>query len=241
MRRWVPLAVTLCAASGWAQKAIDFKLGEWKVTYRVYSPSSGVCEAEPQWLYDELEQVNGLLDAFLVRGASRSGAWGDQQLPLLAEAARTLPALVESHEASLAALKGCSFSHSGLYPKLLVRGLQLVKEASAELARIPELIRFAKHRAEVERWEKQRAALQQSARETCKGKKGKVPAIYFAFQDELQTRVWMFCDGTEVRAPAGKPFEVQPAQPNDGLESAAYIQAARFHSESATSKAPQLF
>lgn len=231
------VAATLATTAGWAQKPIDYRLGDWKITYRAYAPASTICEAEPQWLYDELEQVNGMLDAFLVHGTTRGGAWGDQHLPLLAQAVKTLPPLVAVHEANLGALERCAFSRSGLYPKLLERGLKLVKEAHLELDKMPELVRFARHRGEVERWDKDRAAKQERAKETCPPEAAK-PIVYFAWQDEYGTRVWQFCDGVVVRAPVRKPFEVEPAATK---QAPSYVQAARSYPELAILKAPQQF
>ncbi len=218
-----------------AQTPIEYRLGDWKATHRVYSPPSAVCEAEPQWLYDELHTVNDLLDGFLARASTRGGGWSDAHLPMLEQAVKTLPAVVEAHAAALHALEKCPFATSGLYPQLLERGLKLVPEAQTELSKLPELMRFTRHRGAVERFEKDRAARQKKAKDGCAKP---TATIYFSYQDEYRTRFWLFCDGAQVKAAADKTFEAEGGDPK---QMPAYIRAARFHPDTALLKAPQLF
>lgn len=236
----VTLWAALVSAPAWAQQPVEYRLGEWKATVRLYSPPSAVCDAEPQWLYDELEQLNGLLDAFLARASTRGGGWGDQHLPMLEQAVKTLPPVVAAHGSSLRALGSCPFAKSGLYPQLIERGLKLVQEAETELAKLPELMRFTRHRAAVERWEKDRAAKQQKAKEGCAKPS---PAIYFAYQDEYGTRFWLFCDGAVVHAAVDKTFAVDPggSPAQDPKRAPEYIREARFQADATLLKAPQQF
>lgn len=217
-----------------AQKTVEVRLGEWRASYSLYSSPGAVCEAEPQWLADELDSVNALLDGFLAKGTTRNNAWKESQLPLLEEAARVLPALVDAHAATLTGLEGCELKKTRLFPALLERGQRLVKEARTEVGQLPELVRFTRHRVVLERWEADRMKAQATARETCK--KSDKPVIYFAYEDEFGTRRWLFCDDSLVIAPAGKTWEREPKDPK---KATLWIQTARLHADGQMSKAPK--
>jgi hypothetical protein len=232
--RLISLFCLALPAQVFAQKTVEVRLGEWRASYSLYPSAKAVCDAEPQWLAEELDSSNTLLDAFLARGTTRNNAWKENQLPLLEEAARVLPAMVQAHEATLQGLEGCELKNTRLFPALLERGQKLVKEAQIEVGHLPELVRFTRHRVVLERWEKQRLEAQEAARAKCGA--GEKPAIYFAYEDEFGTRRWLFCDESVVIAPVGKTWEREPADPK---KATLWIQTARLFSEARLLKAPK--
>ncbi len=218
-----------------AQKTVEVRLGEWRASYSSYPSLGAVCEAEPQWLAEELDSVNTLLEGFLSKGTTRNNAWKENQLPLLEEAARVLPPMVEAHDAALKGLAGCELRKTRLFPALLERGEKLVKEARVEVGQLPQLVKFTRHRVVLERWEAERVKSQAEARAKCS--KGNGPVIYFAHEDEFGTRRWLFCDDSVVVAPVGKTWEREPA---DLKKATLWIQTARLFAEGQMVKAPKM-
>lgn len=240
MSRAVSLVVLL-SAPAWAQKTVELRVGEWRASYSQYSSAAQVCDAEPQWLAEELHSVNNLLDAFLDKGTTRRGAWAESDLPLLEQASRVLPAAVSAQDFALSALGGCSaLVKTGRFPEILARGQKLLPEAKDEVGRLDELTRFTKKRVAVEKWEKARAEAEVLAAETCKGVKAAEAKIALAWQDDLGVRRWKFCDGARVEAAPNKPWDYEPPEgkPRDAKRATLCIQTARLHPESAMLKAP---
>ena len=221
-------------AQVFAQKTVDVKLGEWRASYSLYSSPAAVCVAEPQWLAEELDSVNVMLEGFLSKGTTRNNAWRESQLPLLEEAARVLPSMVQAHEATLIGIEQCELKDTRLFPALIARGRKLVKEAHLEVGQLPELIRFTRHRVLLDRWEKDRDEAELVAKAKCV--KAPAPFIYFAYDDEFGTRRWLFCDDTMVIAPVAKPWERSPADPK---KATLWIQTARLYSDGQLMKAPR--
>jgi len=114
----------------------------------------------------------------------------------------------------------------------------LVKEAQSEVGRLPELVRFTRHRVVLERWERDRLERQLLARELCKPKDTR---IYFAWEDEFGARRWLFCDDSVVLAVPGHPWEQHPADgtPHDAKVATLAIQTARLFSEGELQRAPK--
>ncbi|GMU61496.1 MAG: hypothetical protein AMXMBFR34_32590 [Myxococcaceae bacterium] len=236
--RAVLLALTLAALPAFGQKTVEVRLGDWRASYSTFPSPAAVCDAEAPWLADELQSVNTLLDGFL---AMRGGAWTQGHLPLLEQAAKVLPPLLEAVGATLDALSRCPLGSQGRFPELIARGAPLVKEARQEVARLPELIRFVKHRVALDKWEKQRLEALEPARAACKGTKPGEPSVFFAWEDEFGTRHWLFCDGGEVLAPPAKTWLHQP---KDGAKAdprvaSMSIQAARLYPEARLLRAPK--
>jgi hypothetical protein len=232
--RWLLFFCVAASAPVFAQKTVEVRLGEWRASYSLYSSPGAVCEAEPQWLADELDSVNTLLDGFLAKGTTRNNAWKENQLPLLEEAAKVLPPMVEAQAATLNGLEGCELKNTRLFPALLERGQRLVKEARVEVGQLPDLVRFTRHRVVLDKWEAERVKAQVAARAGCK--KSDKPLIYFAWEDEFGTRRWLFCDDSSVVAAAGKTWE---REPKDAAKATLWIQTARLYSEGQVLKAPK--
>jgi hypothetical protein len=238
MRAGLRLILLLCAAApaqALAQKTVDVRLGDWRASYSLYSSPAAVCEAEPQWLADELDSVNALLDGFLALGTTRNNAWKESQLPLLVEAARVLPPMLEAHAATLNGLESCEVRKTRLFPGLLERGQKLVKEARNEVGQLGDLVRFTRHHVVLDKWEQERVKAQAAARANCSKSSAK-PVIYFAYEDEFSTRRWLFCDDSTVIAPPGKTWERDPADPK---KATLFIQTARLHADGQMLKAPK--
>jgi hypothetical protein len=228
----------LVPALGWGAEA---RLGEWRASYTVYDSRAEVCEAQPQWLADELQSVNALLAGFLNKSASHNGAWNEADLPLLEQAVKVLPAMVSAQLFALESLERCELRTVGLFPSILARGLPLAKDAKAQLERLPDLVRFAKHRVVIERWEKDRLDQVARARAACRGAKPAETRIYFAYEDEFGARRWLLCDESVVLAPPGKAWEhlPSPGAPHDLKRATQCIQAARLFSEGSMLHAPK--
>ncbi|MFT3713334.1 MAG: hypothetical protein QM817_37235 [Archangium sp.] len=241
MLRGTFIFVLLLAAPAFAQKTVELRVGEWRASYSQYTSAAQVCDAESQWLAEELHSVNNLLDSFLEKGTTRRGAWSENDLPLLEQGAKVLPAAVAAQEFALDALASCSsLAKSGRFPEILARGAKLMPEAKDEVGRLEELARFTKKRVAVEKWEKQRVEAEALAIETCKGVKAADAKISFAWQDDLGVRRWKFCDGSSVEAAPNKPWDYLPPEgkPRDAKRATLCIQTARLHPETAMLKAP---
>lgn len=235
------ILVVLAGAPAWAQKTVELRVGEWRASYSVYTSAEQVCDAESQWLAEELHSVSNLLDAFLEKGTTRRGAWSENDLPLLEQGAKVLPAAVAAQEFTLNALSGCSsLVKSGRFPEILARGQKLLPEAKNEIGRLEELARFTRKRVAVEKWEKQRVEAELLAAETCKGVKAAEAKIALAWMDDLGVRRWKFCDGARVEAVPNKPWDYVPPEgkPRDAKRATLSIQTARTYPESAMLKAP---
>lgn len=206
------MAVTLVlvvAASSFAEQSVDVRIGKLEAKYTVYSPPSDACDAEPQWLAEELRSVNALLEAFLANGTTFSEA----QLPMLEQAGAQLPKLVQVHEATLNALSKCSIASSPQIANTLEKGNALVARAKVDVPRLPELAKFTKHRAKLDKWEKQRDAQREASRSECDG----TPKLFFGFEDEFGVRYFEFCDGGIVTAPrTSAPWNFTPADSKSG-------------------------
>lgn len=199
------LLVSFCSATALAEQTVDVHVGRLDAKYTVYSPPSAACEAEPQWLAEELRSVNSLLEAFLANGTTFSEA----QLPMLEQAGKQLPKLVEVHEATLKALSNCPLGKTAQFQNILEKGASLMARAKVDVPRLPELAKFTRHRVKLDKWEKQRDAQRDAARAGCDGK-GE-PKLFFAQEDEFGTRLFEFCDGGIVTAPPGSaPWNYTP-------------------------------
>ncbi|MFO0595721.1 MAG: hypothetical protein U0228_10460 [Myxococcaceae bacterium] len=232
--------VAVCATPALAQKTVELHLGDWRASYSEYASKEAVCDAEPQWLAEELHSMNVLLDAFLDKGTTRRGAWAEGDLPLLEQAVKVLPAAVKAHEFALGALPSCAVAKSGRLPDILARGQKLLAEAKDEVGRLPELAAFTKKRVKLERWERDRAEAEAAAQATCKGSKPTELRIYFAWQDEFGVRRWKFCDGAVVEARPTKPWDylVPEGAKSDPKRATLGIQTARLHPEAQVLRAP---
>lgn len=188
--------IALCAANAIAQQSVEVRVGEQRAKYTAYESAAAVCEAEPQWLAEELHGVNVMLEWFLAQGST----WKESQLPMLEQAAKALPKMVAAQDLALRALPSCSFAKTSRFPEILTVGVPLVDAAKKEVTRLPELAQFVKHRVALEKWEKQRDARREENRARCAGKQGE-EVVFFAAADEFGTRTWEFCDGGVVVAP----------------------------------------
>jgi hypothetical protein len=190
--------VLSCASAGPPQQVVS--AGPWRATYRDWS-GVDVCQTEPSWLREELDEANEVLARFTAHG----GAWRDDELPVLEAATRALPPLVAAHGKNLEALRACP---GAPYRETVERGLQLVAAARAELDGATRLIRFSRQRNGLEQWRKQLELDREAARERCAADAGGGPVIYFAYGDELAGTTWLFCDGAAVNAPLTGALEL---------------------------------
>ncbi|MBL8955002.1 MAG: hypothetical protein JNK82_29775 [Myxococcaceae bacterium] len=211
------LVVCSCAAS--APPAVTVAAGPWRATYREWA-GLDVCETEPSWLREELDDVNEVLERFTARG----GTWRDDELPVLEAAMVALPPLVEAHARNVTALKRCP---GGAYAVAVERGEQLVAAARSGLDGAAKLVQFSKGRRNIEAWRKSLEAEREATRERqCRADAGATPVIYYAFGDELAGTTWLFCDGGAVRAPLAGSLVLEAG---DERLRATYFELARVY------------
>ena len=186
-----------------------YSLGSASATYASWAgEAANICDSEEHWLFEELSSTNQLLDGVLAHSSARGGTWADRELPLLEEAVRTLPPVLDALEWSLAALARCPLARRGLFPELLPRARTLVAEARAQLAEGSHILAFDKTSRRWESWDRERAQEQGQAKARCGAPSA--PTIYFAYRDELGQVAWLFCDGAQVLSQHGGPYQFQP-------------------------------
>ncbi len=216
MRRLVLCVLWACVSTGPQQ--VTVAAGPWRATYRDWS-GVDVCETEPSWLREELDEANDVLERFTAHG----GAWRDDELPVLEEASRALPPLVEAHAKNLEALQHCPGEP---HATAVERGLKLVAAARDGLDGASKLLRFSSHRRGIEAWRKSLETERDEARERCAADAGALPVIYFAFGDELAGTTWLFCDGAVVNAPLTGGLRLEGG---DASVQARYFEQSRVH------------
>jgi len=216
MRRFLLCGLCACASAGPPQ--VTVAAGPWRATYRDWS-GVDVCETEPSWLREELDEANDVLERF----TSRGGAWRDDELPVLEDAMRALPGLVEAHAKNLEALRRCP---GAPHAAAVERGLELVAAAGAGLDGAARLIRFSRQRRDIEAWRRSLEAEREAARERCAADAGAGAGIYFAFGDELAGTTWLFCDGAAVNAPMTGGLRLDGG---DEEAKARYFELSRVH------------
>ncbi len=226
----------------------DFALGMSRASYRDYRGAEvGICDSEPRWLLDELASVNSMLDRFLEATATPPGEeWTDEQLKMLEEAAKSLPEVLEVHEANLKRLGRCDFADSHAFPTLRERGLAYVSEARARVAQAPDLIAYVRAKDALERWKDERPRLQLAAKEGCPSRPRVGDAdLYFAYEDEQGQTIWLFCDGAIARASRGGAPELFPpanlgAYQRRRFKSRPYLEAVRSFPKTAIHRPPDV-
>lgn len=213
MLRLLPLLVFGACATAKPQltsEVVDF--GGVRASMRDF-PGGTICEAEPRFLMDELASVNALLRRFLQDAPQGVDAdWSDAGIALIAEGQERLPALLERHARSLAAVGRCEFGRSGAFSGLVERGQDFIAKTRARLAAAPGELAAVKQARALAEWKQRRAEQQEGARRSCPSKP--TSRIYFAWLEGQRT-TWLFCDGALVTRDESGPASVE--LPPDGF------------------------
>lgn len=183
----------------------SYTLGTTKATYRAYKgATSGICEAEPRWLSEELAAVNSLLARYLSETEGEADdEWPAARLALLTDAVETLPPVVTIHEENLEELERCGFRRSGLLPQIRTRGRELIGATRARFERSKQLAAYVSAREARKQWLRDRPAEELRAKEVCEPKSRAV-VLYYAWRDEAGKSRFLFCDGaTMISDPTG--------------------------------------
>lgn len=201
-----------CAAAPVKRKAERFDFAGTRATYRVFTDAS-VCEAEPQFLADELLSVNEVFKRFLRDTPDSSNdAWTDAQFALMEDGLAKLPPLLDTHRTHVTLIGRCGFAKQGAWPEMLSRADTLLDGARARLDVGPILMKEVRRRTALAEWNRQRLEQQESARRSCPAKLG-AATIYFAYRDEAGRTSYLFCDGALVTVTDGEPkLEPAPAE-----------------------------
>ncbi|MFZ5468860.1 MAG: hypothetical protein ACOZIN_05420 [Myxococcota bacterium] len=221
----------------------SYGLGLSRASFRDYGASKvSICTAEPQWLFDELASINGLLDRFLrATEMNEEQHWTREQISLVEEAVGSLPPVLDAHQKNLEAVARCGFYTQRAFPILVERGSQYVSEARTRLEDAPQWVEFVRARAAFEAWRRERPRQQESARQGCGN--ARKAHIYFAFQDKEGVTRYLFCDGAKVTAVRGQepeliaPVGLSPAK-RRRLKAKSYLEAAKSYPSDAVSRPP---
>lgn len=186
-----------------------YSLGTARAEYRDYvGARASLCNAEPQWLADELNSVNGLLSRFLLNTREATNLDAPQQaeeLELLREATRGLPPVMKIHRQNLAELSECGFRRTKAFPELARRGTELLTEAETRLAEAPAALAMIELRSAQRKWEEEVKSREATAKGTWCAPDTAVgnADVYFARQAADGQSSWLFCDGLKVESSSG--------------------------------------
>lgn len=207
----VALLSVACAHNLPPPRPSSLELAGAPVVWRDWSAQGrgAICEAEPQFLLDELTLVNSALQRFLARSESDApGDWPEARIGSVEAEARAVPSVAEPHARNLELLGGCAFARTGGFPWLRDRGKELLAEVAARQEALAAVFRSARAARALAAWQRSTQELREAARSTCP-ERSRGPRLYFAWRDEKGVTHWRFCDGTEVTQLAGQPLAVE--------------------------------
>lgn len=205
------LLAAACARNLPPPKASSQELAGGPVVWRDWSAQGrgAICEAEPQFLLDELTLVNSALQRFLAR--SEPGApedWPESRIGSVEAEARAVASVAEPHARNLGLLGGCAFARTGGFPWVTDRGKELLAAVEARPKELAGVFQKARAARAMAAWQRSTQELKEAARSTCP-ERSRGPRLYFAWRDEKGVTHWRFCDGTEVTQGAGQPLTVE--------------------------------
>lgn len=177
-------------------------LGESNVEYRDYSLVKGsLCGMDPRRLGPELQKINELLEQFTAKAeeASKPDATAEQ-VDVLREGSKALPAVVQAHTKNLAGLNQCGFKKQAPFPDIMKKGDEAVKAAKAKLDEAPTVLADADRRIAEKKWREDSNAREVAAKQTFCTAKTSVGSgdLYFAREEPHGKTQWLFCDGIIV-------------------------------------------
>ncbi len=224
------------------------------VEYRDYRKGN-VCDAEPQWLIEQLRSMNRLLvewskGAEIEEGAAPTPA----QKALIAEGAKVLPPVLDAYGPTLDRIDGCFGGFGGHLKEAPREGHEAVALARAQLKTAPETLERIAAAERLEAWRRSWPERRDQARATwCPAGAAAATSreIFFAYADEAGTTRWLFCDGAEVERPAASgslslatpPTPVVPARGKRKLAPPpppkTYLEAAASYPAKEVERAPR--
>lgn len=170
-----------------------------------------ICDAEPQFLLDELTLVNSALQRFLRATAStRPEDWPEARVQEVEAEATGLHRLAEAHRKNLAALEVCAFAGGAGFPFIRARGAELLDEVRRRQAALGQVIVEARHTRALAAWKEGLQEQKEAQRGVCDDRP-RAPQLFLAWRDEQGVTHWKFCDGSEVTAPSSGAMVFDPS------------------------------
>lgn len=224
-----------------------------RASYRNWKRVADLCAVDAKVFAGDVQSMTDLLANLLEKtSAGLEGAWSEEQVALLEQAAKVLPIPLDLEHDSLEAARelNCPFAN-------LNAARELNEQAKKRLADAPELVPVARARIALAKWKNERPGAQESARASCPTKAAK-PTVFFAVEDEAARAEWLFCDGAKVVAsPGNPPSFVAPPPPAEAAapapkkgkkapkppplpDAAQYLDAAAKYPGESISRAPKI-
>lgn len=181
----------------------EVELAGSRGAFRAYGAGTvDICDAEPQWLAEELASVNALIRRFLAATDRPSEAeWSREEISVLEQGLAVLPEVLNAHRKNLSAVKRCSFARQAAFVDVLKTGTRQNSDAARRLAAGQELLTDLKAARELEQW---RRRIREERAELASFCDGATATIYFAYENEQGDVRYFFCDDAQVTFPNGK-------------------------------------
>lgn len=170
-----------------------------------------ICDAEPQFLLDELTLVNSALQRFLNATASTQPEdWPEARVQEVESEAPGLERLGDAHRKNLAALEACPFAGGAGFPFIRKRGAELLEGVKGRQAGLARVIDQARHARALAAWKAGLQEQKEAQRGAC-SPRPRSPQLFLAWRDEQGVTHWKFCDGSEVTAPSSGAMSFDPS------------------------------
>lgn len=170
-----------------------------------------ICDAEPQFLLDELTLVNSGLQRFLTASRSTAPAdWPEERIAEVEGETQQLPGVLEVHGRNLELLGRCAAAGSAGFPFVMQRGRELVAAVHERMAALGRVVQQARHARALDAWHGELREQKEALRGTCR-ERARTPQLYLAWRSEKGDTHWKFCDGSEVTAAPEGPMLFDPS------------------------------
>jgi hypothetical protein len=219
-------------------------LGRYRARWVDYQ-GQHVCAVSPKRLVEELEDADSLLEAFLSEtSAGWRAVWTPEQVAVLEEGQKVLPAALATLERTHRAVAPCPFDRAYGFEALMTAGQKLIDQTRLRLGDAPALLNMAKSRQALEAWRKEQPDQREANRaQWCKEQPTSAkqpPSIFYATEDETGHRLYAFCDGAEVVVPPKGVGKVSAGAVRNSRAEAAYLEAVKRFPEQELLLAPKL-
>ena len=247
---WVAMAVLVGAC---AKKIVAppsearVSLAGKQATYRDWSKAGDLCQLDQNLFGSDLDSMNALLLEFLGQtSAGVDGVWSDENIALLEQGERVLPAALDLTQQGVYRAERSSCRFDGLS-----KTNELLEMGRRRLADAPELLAMVKAKLALSRWKESQPLVRQTAKDAscappapARSAKVEPTIVFFAFEDEKGRVEWLFCDGRKVFATPGNlpAFEAGPvADASKKVPNGApYVEAASKFPSAQVNRAPKL-
>lgn len=180
----------------------EVELAGSRAAFRAYGPGTvDICDAEPQWLSEELASVNALLRRFLTAMDRPPGAhWSSEDVRVLEQGLKVLPEVLEAHRKNLAAVRRCSFSRKSAFVDVLKTGTRQTSDALRRLASGQKQLAYLKAAKELDAWHQRIRDERSKLASFCERPSA---TVYSAYENESGDVRYFFCDDAQVTFPSG--------------------------------------